>query len=62
MHMTNVNTYTWSLTQFAIFVSIPFVLFVVLCITTEIPMYSPMSVNFLKLFRIVQNWFKGLLL
>ena len=46
MHMTNVNTYTWSLTQFATFVSTPFVLFIVLCTTTEIPMYSPMSVNF----------------
>ena len=28
MHMTNVNTYTWSLTQFVIFVSSLFVPFI----------------------------------
>ena len=35
MHMTNVSTYTWSLTQFVILVSILFAPFIVYCITTE---------------------------
>ena len=45
MHMTNVNTYTWSLTQFVIFVFSLFVPFIVNCIATEILMYCPMSIT-----------------
>ena len=35
MHITNVSTYTWSLTLFVILVSSLFVPFIVYCITTE---------------------------